>query len=96
MLVTPIVVYRVLADDFIQRDQDLTTSEFQKLSELRLISFGIFAALLLVIWGPFLLWKGIVSLVCSRAGIIANQLVLEGSLQNETVDSRMEQDRPTG
>lgn len=61
MLATPIVVYRVLADKFLQTTNNfrLTDEEVHRLNELRLISFGIFVAVLFVIWAPFLLWKGI-------------------------------------
>jgi len=57
-LAVPVVLYRVLADNFIHRG--MTDSEaLAKFSELRLITFGVFAAVLLVVWAPLIVWKNI-------------------------------------
>jgi len=56
-LVVPIVLYRTLVDaihDPISRDD--VRNNF---AEVRLITFGVFVATLILVWGPFILWRAL-------------------------------------
>jgi len=57
MLATPVVVYRVLSDKIL--NNGLNRDNEVKFSELRFITFGIFIAVLLLAWGPLVIWKGV-------------------------------------
>ena len=60
-LAAPVIVYRVLNDKFLSDDGFPDSNTVQKLSQLRLIAFGVFVAALVVFWMPLIVWKSVVS-----------------------------------
>jgi len=51
----PIIVYRILADNLASNFESIE----QRLSQQRLIAFGVFAAVMLVVWVPLVIWKSV-------------------------------------
>jgi len=57
-LAAPIIVYRVLDDKF-GSNEFSEIPDFQQLSQLRFIAFGVFIAVLIVVWTPLIIWKSV-------------------------------------
>jgi len=55
-LVTPIVVYRLLADQLTNQSDD-ETDLLRQFAQLKLITLGIFVGILVIVWLPLILWK---------------------------------------
>jgi len=56
-LAAPIIVYRVLDNKILSNNGEFV--DFDQLSKLRFISFGVFVAVMVVFWVPLIIWKSV-------------------------------------
>lgn len=61
-LSVPIVLYRALIDAIFHSLTSRLGDADSKLAEARLITTGVFVAILLIVWGPYILWRTIARL----------------------------------